>query len=603
MAEAKSKKRKYLFVLLVLILPLSLLGTEISPILTSSSSWKPGKKLVATYYFYWYDSYTGWHFVNPDGSDALTDHPPKKYLKDYSYTEVSWHRRELLDMIDARIDIVLPVYWGNDWNFFWSKPGLLKLVEAVDELITDGHTPPKIGMFYDTTALQDQNNGIPPYLTTKKGKALFYSMIADFFNLIPKRLWAKIDGRPIVFIWGSQFVSDYNQNTFKYVYKHFLDEFGAKPYIVREGSWQEVKTEGKYYWGAAVYGPLFAKPIGSVGPGYDETATQRPKPNIRDRECGNFYNDSWDEMINAGVSLISVETWNEFHEGSDIAASQEYRRTYIELTAQNIFRWKTTKFNKAFMAWLDLGRHSFLKGLRPAFNSADGAWRVKKKAKREAAHPNHKTTPPSYYIYLDVNNDFINATPTEVWVTVEYYDRGTDQWWLDYDSTSEPYSSTPPVMLQNTRQWRRHTFHLQDAFFGGRQHNGADLRLSDDFWEDGKTNYFGRIWISKLAPNNQAPDIVGLKDITLEPGEKVKIPISSSDPDGDSIVLALGRDVRFATVRDKGNGKGTLRLAPKDKDIQPCPYRVTITATDVGNPALTDAVTFRVSIKEKKKKE
>jgi len=33
---------------------------------------------------------------------------------------------------------------------------------------------------------------------------------------------------------------------------------------------------------------------------------------------------------------------------------------------------------------------------------------------------------------------------------------------------------------------------------------GADLRLSDGYWYDGQTNYFGRVWIAWSLPGNQA---------------------------------------------------------------------------------------------------
>jgi hypothetical protein len=72
------------------------------------------------------------------------------------------HRRELTDMLAAHIDIVLPVYWGSTSEKFWSITGLQKLVQAEQAMLLDGLAPPKIGMFYDTTALQQQNGGIPP---------------------------------------------------------------------------------------------------------------------------------------------------------------------------------------------------------------------------------------------------------------------------------------------------------------------------------------------------------------------------------------------------------------------------------------------------------
>jgi hypothetical protein len=173
---------------LIMILTFTLLRLPIRVNHSALPTWTPNDKLVAAYYFYWYDIYTGSGFIDPDGSDAITNHPPDSYLANYSYKDVSWHRRELLDMMTAQIDIVLPVYLGNDGDVFWSKPGLQNLVSATQALIGEGRTPPKIGMFFDTTALKMQNNDEPPDITTETGKALFYTMIADFFVLVPSSL-------------------------------------------------------------------------------------------------------------------------------------------------------------------------------------------------------------------------------------------------------------------------------------------------------------------------------------------------------------------------------------------------------------------------------
>jgi len=67
-------------------------------------------RVVLTSYFYWYDVYSGAHIRNGDGSDALTDHPPT--LTGFSYKSTSWHRQQLLYMMAAGVDVLLPVYWG-----------------------------------------------------------------------------------------------------------------------------------------------------------------------------------------------------------------------------------------------------------------------------------------------------------------------------------------------------------------------------------------------------------------------------------------------------------------------------------------------------------
>jgi hypothetical protein len=148
-------------------------------------------------------------------------------------------------------------------------------------------------------------------------------------------------------------------------------------------------------------------------------------------------------------------------------------------------------------------------------------------------------------------------------------------------------------------QWKRHTFHLIDAYFGGRENGAADLRLSDGGWFDGQANYFGRIWVAKFAPANQAPDLAVQPNVAVKPGQVVEVAVSATDPDGNAISLALDRGAPFASLTDHGNGAGTLRLAPAASDAGPCsPYAVRVLATDSGSAALLDAATVEVFVAE-----
>ena len=298
----------------------------------------------------------------------------------------------------------------------------------------------------------------------------------------------------------ARYASAYDQSTFDYINQHFQSDFGTTPYIVRETSWQGVTTDEAYTWGSALFGPTTTGRVGTLGPGFDDTANYYiTTPRIRDRECGEFYNSGWEAMMSAGSTLVVIETWNELHEATEIAASREYGRATLTSPLKTSCAGRQLTLARARSPGLILA-DTYQQGLLPAFNFPDGAWLVTTLAGREAAYPDHTTTPISNFIYLDVNNAFIHATPSEVWVTVEYFDGGTDQWSLQYDSVSDPYAPTESVDLQNTGQWKRHTFHLTDAYFGGREAGGADLRLADNGWIDGQTNYFGRIWISKVSP-------------------------------------------------------------------------------------------------------
>jgi hypothetical protein len=162
-----------------------------------------------------------------------------------------------------------------------------------------------------------------------------------------------------------------------------------------------------------------------------------------------------------------VETWNEFHEATDVAASKEYDRQYIDLTAKNILAWRALDNTNRPYAWIDLGRYPYTRGLQ-APNVGDGTWKTIYLAGRQAAYPDPSSTPdPSYHIYLNVDDSYIlgqNNSPTPVWVTVEYFDGGTDSWYLQYDSVGPNdiphiFKATIPENLQNTNLWKRKTFY------------------------------------------------------------------------------------------------------------------------------------------------
>lgn len=555
-------------------------------------------KHLAAYYFYWYDVYTGLHFIDPDGTDALTDHPPDRDLATFSYTEVSWHRGQLLDLMAAGVDVVLPVYWGDAANLYWSQNGLRNLVAAEQALIGEGRTPPGIGMSYDTTALQYQNGNAPADLTTPAGKALFYGMIADFFGLVPSSLWATVGGRPIIVLYVSQYASAYDQSTFDYAVEHFRADFGTTPYIIRESSWRNVTTDGVYTWGVALNGAGVWGGVGSLGPGYDETAVYgRPNPRVRARECGEFYKDGWEAMLSADPSFVLLETWNEFHEGTDVAASREYGSAYIALTAENAARWKSLGGGPAAFVWFDPGEHPLRRGLQPALSAGDGVWAASIVGGHGALHPVNTSSPPSYYIYFDVADAFLHAAASEVWVTVEYFDGGTDTWQLQYDGTGGAYIDAPAVSLQNTKQWKRASFRLTDAYFGGRQNGGADLRLSDAAWQDGQTNSFGRVWISKSAGSNQPPSLTAPHLAGANVGQTTEIPVRAADADGSAPTLTLDRAPAFVTLTPSGTGAAVLRLAPAAADVRECSeFVVRILASEPEASGLADAETVTVKI-------
>ena len=298
------------------------------------------QRLLMTYYFYWYDAQTGAH-LNPPA--VLNNHFPSTPPLP-SWRSPEWHRKQLQDMSAAGIDVVLPVYWGFDRpQDQWSTLGLPILAQGWREAKAQGLNPPLIGMFFDTSIVNKRD------LTTPQGNAWFYANFKDFFSRIPRDEWANVGGRPIASLFTSDFTDKVDQGTFDYVYSHFQADFGVRPYIIREVSWDypilgwigsqrirdyqhPIQTENSYQWAAAIHGYINSGGVAEVGPGFNERGIPGRSGDFRDRAGGSFYRTNLQAAINSGKRIIAIETWDEMHEASDICESLEYGRQYIDIT-------------------------------------------------------------------------------------------------------------------------------------------------------------------------------------------------------------------------------------------------------------------------------
>jgi hypothetical protein len=466
-------------------------------VIRAQSTYRSGQPIVGTYYFYWYDVNTGEHFVDPDGTDALTDHPANP--KGYSYRSPEWHRREMEDILKAGIDFILPVYWGNPADrqpgkgLYWSFEGLQALVKAQEQMRAARRRPPRIGLFYDTSTLQWNSDNYHADLTTRDGQEWFYVSIRDFFSMVPPQQWAMIDYRPILFLYAAVFAKDYNQQAIDFVYERFEKDFGCRPYIVREASWSKVHTDSVYAWGGALEPRLLE--VAAIGPGYDHSAVPGRTPLVRDREGGKFFERSWEQILRMNParrpSIVMIETWNELHEGTDICPSREYGDRYVNLNARyaDMFRRRVQlrprgAYGNAQEVSIVLERQPVERGIRlhidpngdglmePAEVGGISAWR---------------TLPNRYgamrYAYFDVDDSFYYDDGLPLQVEVEMWD-GEGAFAIEYDS-ADPAGSVHAgafklaqrFTLSRSGGWRTFRVMLNDARFVNRS-NGADLRVA-----------------------------------------------------------------------------------------------------------------------------
>lgn len=549
-------------------------------------------KLALTYFFYWYDAVNNWHY-NVSPTENVTLHPPDSYLSTFTFQNPVFFQRELSDMAAGGIDVALPVFWADvpGTGPLWTVPGLKNMVLAEQAMAQAGQHAPAIGMFFDISSLPVANGGTKPDLTTASGESFFYGVIHTFFATVPKQFWAMIDGKPIIVLYGAGFVSAYDQTTFDYVNQNFQTDFGTTPYIIRHPSWLNINTDAAYAGWPTAYRATFAGDVASVLPGHDNygVIAMEKKPIVIDRNCGDLYQQQWDQVVAHGARLVLIEDWNELFEGTGISATKEYGRRYIDQTARNVARWKSSPTPppapSPSMVWASLGSQLYLSGLYPPLNNGGAAWLPTRVAGHDAVYPDH--TWPSYYIYLAADENFLTTRPSPVWVTVEYLDSTTTPWRLECDGVPNPFTATAlAAASQNSGQWKLQSFRLPDALFEKRETPNTDFRIDDSSAPQDQTHYFNRLWVTKATPAGQPPKMPVLSDITVPAGSSVDVPIAVLDSSGKPLPVSLAIGPGFVSLQG-AVGSQKIHIAPSATDIRSC--------SDVAGPGITSTPSYRIA--------
>lgn len=143
-----------------------------------------------------------------------------------------------------------------------------------------------------------------------------------------------------------------------------------------------------------------------------------------------------------------------------------------------------------------------------------------------------------YYLYFRVSNEWaFQGSRPEVWLRVEYYDGPAQQpLHLDYDALGEGlparYKRVDEIVMTGSGRWRHHTFHLTDAYFGDRENNASDFRLSST---EGATFYINRVWVFLSEPAAGSLPV-------LETSRACYVPPSAprlTAPQGGTVVASL----------------------------------------------------------------
>ena len=187
--------------------------------------------------------------------------------------------------------------------------------------------------------------------------------------------------------------------------------------------------------------------------------------------------------------MVHVETWNEWHEGTDVAHSREYGRSYIVLTrlfadmwhGKTHLRFPSGYVNADSVAW----EPDKPDGLDLRASSGDGVWESRDiagvKAVISAANPHSAT---SRYLYFNVDDAFAyGLLGRPVVVRVTYQDAGCTGFAVEYDSEVDEgpldgaFRPAGSVPVAGSGKWKTAEMLLPDCRFMNRC-NGTDFRLA-----------------------------------------------------------------------------------------------------------------------------
>ncbi len=451
-------------------------------------------------------------FRNPDGSDALILHFPD--AKAVNFADPKWHLSQIEAMMETEIDFFLPVFAFhkiyqkarvNEHN----ETSLRALIKALTTIIKGGGRPPHVAMFLDTSFLDNGGMSQKPDMAKKNAHLVLLESIFKFYDILPKQLRFTASGYPVIVV-DSSLGRNHNTDLFNQVSDAFLLRYKSRPWIITEKSWQVAST-ARWQKGAALYGPQSALDVQSIGPGYDDTRTPKRGTPIRKREDGRFYAWSWNKILLSNPTLILIESWNDFANGTGIADSQEYGHIYMDLTRRFIGRlknhilpdrkkpvrlahpdpiprpdkgwWHTQGIKDRVFFVAKQHRSDFGYGLRLG-RVDDGSFRRTKTAGISTITPTGKDSTESY-LYFGIADEFAYRIGGSYEIEVIVHPATKGELTLQYDSwdRSSPiagaYKSTPKVSLTGPKSGKnRLIYTLPDPRFGNRQNGGTDFRLA-----------------------------------------------------------------------------------------------------------------------------
>jgi len=347
-------RNKLIRISLFLLITLTIFLQAGMPLIAKSLHESTVSRRVLAFYYPWYGTADGpggagrtehWGRIDEVNKDiqASTHYP---IIGAYDSHDQNVIEKHCTWARGAGIDTLIVSWWGH--NSYCDR--------AMDKILDGCRQYGLTACIYYETVPRPQ---------TAESAANDIVKVLDKYGKHPAYL--KVNGKPVVFIYGRtlqelgltdwlkaiQIINKKHKggvttigDQFSYGAARIFD--GVHTYNTA-GPLQGQKPDAARKWAAETYRSWvqLANQAGKIStitviPGYDDTKIRKPGLAV-ERYKTRLYRAQWEEAIKADPHWVLITSFNEWHEGSEIEPSAEYKHDYLELTGQYAKRFKAKK--------------------------------------------------------------------------------------------------------------------------------------------------------------------------------------------------------------------------------------------------------------------
>lgn len=293
-----------------------------------------GRRSLGTWMFSWFTGDPSWECRSP--------WRPRSGFESWDGS-AAWAREQLLDQIDARMDLVgLQLDTASDGgDEGYRFRNVVHVLEAAHELMKEGVLPPRLFPFLDTALIADHyqaSQGEVLDLASEAGRAYFYAHAKAFYDAAASTLgstWLGAGvarfhaGLPAVAAWHSESMTGVDDAALLDFKQRFTADFGSSCYFIgHPNRWGDLAGVDEI---TQMLGPpahllevgrdTAGLPTLNLTPGFWNPLSSA---SYLPREQGTHYETAWQAALakRDASRRIWIDTWNETGEGSGIFAAE-----------------------------------------------------------------------------------------------------------------------------------------------------------------------------------------------------------------------------------------------------------------------------------------